>query len=92
MSKSKHAKPDEFQKEQIRHLKKEVRRKDQEIRQLQKELGYSQNKDISKKQSKKQYFDEQDCTQCGKGSLITLDFGIRKITRCNLCDYQKVSK
>ncbi len=88
MAKQKHAKPDEFQKEQIRHLKKELIRKDQEIRQLQKDLGYNQNKDSNRKNSRKEKNDVE-CLECGKGSLITLDFGIRSFLICNLCGYRK---
>lgn len=90
MSKSKHAKPDEFQKEQIRHLKKELKRKDQQIRQLEKDLGYSQNK--SPKTKKEKELDPDQCSECGKGTLKISDLGIRRITTCTLCTYRKVSK
>lgn len=90
MSKSKHSKPDEFQKEQIRHLKKEIRRKDQQIRSLEKELGYSQNKNSGAKRSKD--IDINQCFECGKGILKTSDYGVRKVTTCSLCSYRKVSK
>jgi len=89
-----HSKPDEFQKEQIRHLKKELRRKDQEIKQLQRELGYSQNKS-PKSERKTKEPDLDLCPNCSKGYLKTSDIGIRKITTCSLypdCNYRKVSK
>lgn len=89
MSKSKHAKPDEFQKEQIRHLKKELKRAHQEIGQLKKLLGYSQN-NTGKSKSVKEIEDE--CVSCGKGLIKVSDLGIRKIISCTLCDYRKIIK
>lgn len=90
MSKSKHSKPQEFEREQIRHLKKEVKRLNQTIRSLEKELGYGQNK--SPKSSKIKEDDLDLCNQCGKGILKTADYGIRRITTCTLCPYRKTSK
>jgi hypothetical protein len=87
MAKSKHAKPDEFQKEQIRHLKKELKRRDQKIRQLEKELGYSQNKDTSPRKEKQR--DPELCSHCGKGELTVMDIGVRRYEICNLCKDRK---
>lgn len=88
MSKSKHAKPDEFQKEQIRHLKKELIRKDQEIRQLEKELGYSQNRDKNK--PKYIEIDEKpDCPDCAKGFLKEVEFIGKIFIVCPLCNFRK---
>lgn len=81
MSKSKHAKPDEFQKEQIRHLKKEVRRKDQRIRQLEKELGYSQTRTEPTRTRK----EPPKCPECGRGEISLVDMGIRLYAICNFC-------
>lgn len=88
MSKSKHAKPEEFQKEQIRHLKKELKRAHQTIRGLEKELGYNQNK--SKVKQPKEV--DNECLQCGKGLIKVSDLGIRKIISCTTCDYKKIIK
>lgn len=89
MSKSKHAKPDEFQKEQIRHLKKELKRANQTIRSLEKDLGYTQNKTEKTKRVKEI---EDECQSCGKGLIKVSDLGIRKIISCTLCDYRKIIK
>jgi hypothetical protein len=88
MSKSKHAKHDEFQKEINRHLKKLLKQAQQEIGQLKKQLGYSQNKTEKTKKDK----DLNDCESCGKGVLKTSDLGIRKIISCTNCDYKKIVK
>lgn len=89
MSKSKHAKQDEFHKEQIRHLKKEIKRKDQKIRQLEKELGYKQNKHSGSS------FDEflesekiELCPECAKGSLREIIVVGRSIKTCDLCHHR----
>ena len=90
MSKSKHARPDEFQKEQIRNLKKEVIRKDQEIRRLQKELGYSQNKDPNKKRSRREEVElEPNCVECARGFLREISLVGRTFIVCSVCDYRK---
>ncbi len=94
VSKSKHSKADEFMKEQIRHLTKELKRKDQEIRRLEKDLGYNQNK-TEKTSKREKEIDLDTCNECGKGFLKVTDIGIRTITTCSLypdCKYRKVSK
>lgn len=87
MGKTRHAREDEFYKEQIRHLKKEVKRKDQEIKRLQKELGYNQTKSPANKET-----EEDRCPQCGKGLLIHSDLIIRRLTTCSLCPFRQVLK
>ncbi len=89
MSKSKHARPDEFQKEINRHLKKLLKQAQQEIGQLKKQLGYSQNKSSKIKQPKEQ---DNECQICGKGLIKVSDLGIRKIISCTTCDYKKIIK
>ena len=94
MSKSKNSKPLEFEKGKIRELKKIIRQKDQQIRAMEKELGWSQNKS-SKLDRKVKEPDLDTCPTCGKGFIKTSDIGIRKITTCSLypdCSYRKVSK
>lgn len=86
MAKAKHAKPDEFQKEQIRHLKKELKRKDQKIRQLEKELGYNFSK--TEKETKKRE-DESLCKECGKGEISLMDIGVRLYAICKLCKHRE---
>ena len=90
-SKNLNRKPDEQLLGENRKLKSQIRSLQREVKEFQKQLGFNQNKDPNKKSSRKET-DEVECLDCGKGSLITLDFGIRKITRCNICDYQKVTK
>lgn len=91
MSKSRHAKPDEFQKEQIRHLRKELKKANQTIRSLEKDLGYNQNKS-SKSERREKEIDLDLCNSCGKGIIKVSDLGIRKITTCTLCSYRKITK
>jgi len=88
MAKTRHAKPDEFQKEQIRNLRKQLKQRDQKIRQLEKLLGYNQNRDESKKDS---VIEELNvCEHCGKGFVVETVFeGIkRKFISCTVCDYK----
>ena len=90
MTKKKHGRPREFEKGQIRELKKRIRQQEQEIKQLQKELGYNQNR--SKFPAKVKEKDLDQCESCGKGTLKVADLGIRTITTCTICPYRKVSK
>jgi hypothetical protein len=32
------------------------------------------------------------CDNCGKGDLISMDLGLIKLIRCNLCDFEKKVK
>ena len=91
MAKSKEGRDDEFYKSQIRNFKKELKRKDQEIRQLEKQLGYNQNKSPKSEKATKNV-DLNECQECGKGILQVSDLGIRKIIRCPVCTYRKVMK
>lgn len=70
--------------------KKRIRQQEQEIKQLQKELGYNQNR--SKFPAKVKEKDLDQCESCGKGTLKVADLGIRTITTCTICPYRKVSK
>ncbi len=83
-TKNKNHRPDEFQKEQIRHLKKEIRRKDQTIRQLEKELGYK-DKIVIPKTVK----EPVKCPDCGKGHMDLIDIGIRLYAICTLCKFRE---
>lgn len=90
MTKSKHGNPREFEKGQIRELKKALKQANQEIGQLKKLLGYGQNKTPNTRRQKE--IDPDQCENCGKGTIKVADLGIRTITTCTLCPYRKVSK
>ena len=91
MAKQKHAKPEEFHLETIRAQKKEIKQLNQRIKQLQKELGYNQNK--TEKENKDFKIEHLDgCPDCGKGFLKELAVANRIIKTCNLCDYRSVKK
>lgn len=83
MGKTKHAKDDEFHKEIIRNLRKQLKRKDQEIRSLQKSLGYNQNKMNSIKEEIEEFSDP--CTFCGKGEFREIILLGRSIKTCDQC-------
>lgn len=85
-TKQKNHRPDEFLKEQLRHLKKQIKRKDQKIRQLEKELGFNFSK--TEKETKKREEDPK-CPSCGKGDIELLDIGIRLYAICKLCKYRE---
>lgn len=85
MGKTKHAKEEEFYKQIIRNQKKELKRKDQKIRQLEKELGYNFSK--SEKEKKKQ--EDNLCNECGKGEVSLVDIGIRLYAICKICKHRE---
>lgn len=89
MAKSKEGREEEFHKSIIRQQKKEIKRLNQQIKVLERELGYGQNKS-PKSRIKEEDLDQ--CNQCGKGILKTSDYGVRKITTCSLCEFRKISK
>lgn len=93
MARTKHARPQEFEREQIRTLKKELRQANQKIGELEKLLGYSQNRTEKSKREKEP--DPDECQNCGKGILKSTNLGIRTIIQCSLypdCKYRKVIK
>lgn len=92
MTKSKHAKPQEFEREQIRNLKKQLKQAHQTIRSLEKELGYKNITGNLQNTRKNKEINLDQCENCGKGIIETKDYGVRKITTCSLCAYRKVSK
>lgn len=81
-TRNKNHKQDEFLLQQVRHLKKELKRKEQEIKHLQRELNYKPSRD-NDKSSKRQK--EQLCESCGKGEIRIMDIGIRRYAICQLC-------
>lgn len=87
-TKQKNHKQEEFYLHQIRHLKKELKRKDQKIKQLEKDLGYSQNK-AEKLSKSRQTPDYNTCPDCGKGIIKEMDLGVKIYEVCSLCDYRK---
>ena len=90
MSKSKHRKSDEHLLGEVRTQRKQIKKLQQEIRRLQKELGYTQYKTNDNIYIEEVKIDQ--CSTCGKGVLTTLDLGIRKIVKCDTCTYKKVTK
>lgn len=86
-SKQQNRKPDEELLGENRLYRKQIRKLQQEIVKLRKELGYSQNKTIeeqSDKESKK-----EKCLECGKGDILIMDIGIRRYSYCTLCSDKK---
>lgn len=84
MSKSKHAKEDEFFKEKIRSLEKQNRQLRQRIKQLE-----HYPKEIKEKEYKKSRKEENICPECSKAVLQETDFVGRKFLICYLCKYRK---
>lgn len=88
MTKSRNAKDGEFHKSIIRAQKKEIRRLQQEIKQLKKFTYDPKEKNV---------FEEIDdkplkCTNCGKGFLKEVEFGSRIFTVCQTCSERKKIK
>lgn len=78
--KQKDHKPDEYLLGKLRELKKELKRKDQRIRQLERDLLVK-----SPNKEKKSRKEDPKCLECGKGEISILDIGIRRYTICSLC-------
>jgi hypothetical protein len=85
MSKSKHAKPEEFHLETIRAQKKHIKRLLQEVKRLEKLLGYRQNKTEDKEILEHV---EPDCPECKIGYLKEIIILNRRIKSCGSCDYR----
>jgi len=84
-NKQKNHKPDEYLLGKLRELKKEIRRKDQRIRQLERDLMLKSP--IKEKKSRKE---EPKCESCGKGTISITDLGIRKFKICTLCGHREL--
>ena len=89
-NKQKNRKPDEQLLGENRLQRKQIRKLEQKIRSLEKELGYSQNKDTSKKYNKKQEVElEPNCIECARGFLREISLVGRTFIVCSVCDYRK---
>lgn len=84
-AKQKTHKESEFLLQQVRHYKKEIKRANQRIKQLEKDLGYTQNKT---EKTKKEEDLLPNCEQCGKGFLKEIIVVNRKFNVCSLCAYR----
>lgn len=82
-TKQKTHKHEEYHLQQIRHMRKELKRKDQRIRQLEKELNFKP--DVKEKTRSKIFL----CNVCGKGELQIMDIGIRCYLVCQLCKHRE---
>ena len=90
-ARQKNHKHDEFLLQQVRHYKKEIKRKDQEIRKLQKELGYGQNKMNSIKEEVED-IKSNPCDACGKGELREIIVVGRQIFTCDTCHFRSKAR
>ena len=84
-SKNLHRKPEEYLIGQLRRLKKDLKRKDQRIKQLERQLNFK----VEEEPSPKKKEESIKCTSCGKGELSILDIGIRVYTICSICKDRK---
>jgi len=85
-SKQQNRKPDEELLGENRLYRKQIKKLQQEIRRLQKDQNYAQNKTSKSIEVKEKEF---DCKECGKSDLIVSDIGIRRYTICPLCNDRK---
>jgi len=90
VAKQKHAKPEEHFLETIRAQKKQIKHLQQEIKRLQKELGYNQNKSTKKDRIDREI--EPDCPECSKGFLKEVEIVGRVFDVCSLCKYRSPLK
>ena len=78
------------QKAQIRHLTKELKRAGKDVRrynELQDALADEVSFETVTKNPR-----EQDCPQCGKGTLMKERLGVRNLTKCRHCEYSRFEK
>lgn len=87
-NKQRNRKPDEQLLGENRLQRKQIRKLEQKIRSLEKELGYSQNKSSGPRVKVKENYIPK-CPVCGKGDLIIMDLGNRRYNICHLCNYSE---
>ena len=87
MPKNREAKPDEWYKSQIRHLKKENAQLRKKLAQLEDNLTESAIDDFPKETVD---YDTkcEPCNECGKGILIEITVVGRKFKRCDQCSFR----
>lgn len=71
----------------IREQKAEIKRLNQTIRRLEKELGYGQNRSKDKR-PRIETEDTPDCPECAKGFLKELNLVNRIYMVCAVCKYR----
>jgi hypothetical protein len=79
----------EFLKGIIRKLKSENRYLKRCLSQLEKRKHFYEHNEVDDEEPEEVL---KKCDTCGKGSLISIDFGVRTITRCSICTFKKVTK
>jgi uncharacterized protein YlxW (UPF0749 family) len=77
--------------EELRTLNKALHR---ELKKLNKEVNPTPKKEniVKEEQNTNTAPKNQICEECNKGKLEHIDLGIRKIIKCDLCDFRKVIK
>jgi predicted nucleic acid-binding Zn-ribbon protein len=86
--KQKNRRPDEALLGENRLYKKQLKKLNQEIRRLHKEIAYNQNKSGEPRITVKEDHIPK-CPNCGKGDLLIMDLGNRRYNICHLCDYRE---
>lgn len=87
--KRKNHKPDEMLLGENRLQRKQIKKLQQEIRRLQKELSYKQYDTVKEAKRPVKIYDL--CTACGKGELTELILANRKFEICELCGYRSLA-
>ena len=85
-SKNKNRKPDEMLLGENRLYRKQVKKLQQEIKRLQKEAGYNQNKSPKVKEQEEP---TPNCPDCARGFLSEVEFVGRIYVICPVCNYRK---
>lgn len=87
----------------INVLKKQIKEKDDEIKQLKREIAeFNKEFKAEAKRSKKSKaaqviellteINEAICPTCYKGTLTNTELGIKTLQTCNICGYKKTKK
>lgn len=87
MPKNREAKPDEYFRSQIRHLKKENAQLRRKIHELENRLAIVPEAELVMEEAD---YDTkcEPCTECGKGILIEITVVGRKFSHCDNCSYR----
>lgn len=78
---------------ELEDLRAENRRLKKVIRQLQKSAHiYNNIKDLVQEIPQEKEDAKLICDSCGKGEVVILDLGARKVLSCSLCEHREVLK
>jgi len=79
-------------KAELRNLKKQVNRTNKRAHQFEDLEERLAEQTLEEKSSDYIVVDNTACPKCSKGKIETIDLGIRKLVRCDNCEYKETWK